>query len=86
MANRIMRLIFLVLTAFFRVPGFIIGITGWLIFLTLHRSYNTPYMWPFIPFNAKAMYTLIIREPVTSKKSRPSITKPLDNSRAPKKK
>ncbi|CAG7612056.1 hypothetical protein PAESOLCIP111_01474 [Paenibacillus solanacearum] len=83
LANRITRLLLLVAAAVFKVPGFVIGCTVWLVFLTLQRAYNTPYMWPFIPFNAKAMYDLLVRRPFLSMTRRMSLTKTTDSTRQP---
>ncbi|CAG7641755.1 spore germination protein [Paenibacillus allorhizosphaerae] len=83
LANRISRLLLLIATAVFQVPGFVIGCTVWLVFLTLQRAYNTPYMWPFIPFNAKAMYDLLVRRPFLAMTRRLSLTKTTDSTRQP---
>ncbi|MBY3618077.1 spore germination protein [Acinetobacter sp. CUI P1] len=83
LANRIVRLVLLVAVAAFQVPGFMIGTTLLTIFLTTHRSYNSSYMWPFIPFNAKAMSEILVRKPVLSSKTRPSFNKTRDNTRVP---
>ncbi|WP_339320587.1 spore germination protein [Paenibacillus sp. FSL R10-2734] len=83
LANRIVRLVLLVAVAAFQVPGFMIGTTLLTIFLTTHRSYNSSYMWPFIPFNAKAMSEILLRKPVLSSKTRPSFNKTRDNTRMP---
>ena len=80
LANRITRLVLLALTALFNIPGLVIGTTAILLMLIVQRSYNSPYMWPFIPFNAKALGTLIIRQPFGSKKKRPSLNKVDDNT------
>lgn len=83
LANRIVRLIMLVVVALFGMPGLVGGITAFIIFLTLQRSYNSPYLWPFIPFNAKALAGILIRVPVLTSKQRPSINKTRDNTRMP---
>lgn len=83
MANRISRLALLVVTAAFSVPGFVAGASLWILFLGLQRSYNSPYLWPFIPFNAKALFSMIVRRPFGSSPDRPSITRPKDNTRQP---
>lgn len=83
LANRIVRLVLLIAVAAFDVKGFMIGTTLLIIFLTTHRSYNSSYMWPFIPFNAKAMSEILIRKPVLSSKTRPSFNKTRDNTRMP---
>lgn len=83
LANRIVRLGLLLAVAIFQIPGFMIGSTLLVVLLTTHRSYNSPYMWPFIPFNAKAMAEIILRMPVLSSKTRPSFNKTRDNTRMP---
>lgn len=83
LANRIVRLVLLIAVAAFDVKGFMIGTTLLIIFLTTHRSYNSSYMWPFIPFNAKAMSEILFRKPVLSSKTRPSFNKTRDNTRMP---
>jgi stage V sporulation protein AF len=83
LANRIVRLVLLIAAAAFQVPGLMIGTTLLIIFLTTHRSYNSSYMWPFIPFNAKAMSEILVRKPVLSSKNRPSFNKTRDNTRMP---
>lgn len=83
LANRIVRLALLLAVAAFQVQGFMIGSTLLVILLTTHRSYNSSYLWPFIPFNAKAMGAILVRQPVLSSKSRPSFNKTRDNTRMP---
>lgn len=86
LANRIVRILLLLLVALFKIPGLVIGTTVVLLVLITQRSYNSPYMWPFIPFNAKALFAIIVRRPVQMTNVRPSITKPLDSSRQPQRK
>ncbi len=81
LANRISRLILLFATAIFKVPGFVIGSSLLLMILALRRSYNTPYLWPFIPFNMKAMMNILVRPPFLSMKTRLSLTRPTDRTR-----
>nr|WP_285854208.1 spore germination protein [Paenibacillus elgii] len=81
LANRICRLVLLVISAVFKVPGFVIGSTFLLLMLALQRSYNTPYLWPFIPFNMNAMRHIVIRVPFLSMKTRLSLTRPKDRTR-----
>ncbi|HAQ06349.1 MAG TPA: spore germination protein [Bacillus bacterium] len=72
-ANKIGRVFLLIMTALFQVPGFIGGITIWLLFLANIRSLNTPYLWPFIPFHPVAFMQIMIRRAVPGSKIRPSI-------------
>src|SRR5690625_3168039 len=81
MANRIVRLFLLISVGLFKIPGLVIATTAFLLILVCMRSYNSPYMWPFIPFNAKAFFTIMIRKPAGTDKYRPSLTKPVDNTR-----
>ncbi|MCL6602452.1 MAG: spore germination protein [Paenibacillus sp.] len=83
LANRIVRLVLLLAVSAFQVPGFVIGSTLLIIFLTINRSYNSSYLWPFIPFNAMAMGAILVRRPVLNAKSRPSFNKAIDNTRVP---
>ncbi|MBT2290795.1 spore germination protein [Paenibacillus albidus] len=83
LANRIVRLVLLLAVAAFQVPGFVIGSTVLIILLTIHRSYNSSYLWPFIPFNAKAMGEIILRQPVLYSKTRPSFNKTRDSTKMP---
>ncbi len=83
LAVRIARLVLLIAAALFKVPGLVIVTTLLVIFLAVQRSYNSPYLWPFIPFDAKALFTILFRQPVTLSKVRPSLTKTTDNTRQP---
>ncbi len=75
-ANKIARLLLLIAVAMFQLEGFIIGSTVFILLLASIRSLNTPYLWPFLPFNAKALWQIIIRTSVPGAKLRPSIVHP----------
>ncbi|MFD1774096.1 spore germination protein [Paenibacillus rhizophilus] len=81
LANRVVRLLLLLATGLFHVAGFVIGSTLLIVLLTVNRSYNSSYLWPFIPFNAKAMGAILFRQSVISSKTRPSFNKTRDNTR-----
>ncbi|CAH8771519.1 spore germination protein [Paenibacillus dendritiformis] len=83
LANRVVRLLLLVAVALFKVPGLVIGITLFILWLSLNRSYNSSYLWPFIPFNAKAMFNILFRQPVLNMKTRPSFNKTRDSTKMP---
>jgi len=85
MANKIGRLFLLIVTAIFHVPGFVGGITVWLVLLASIKSLNTPYLWPFIPFDPKAFIQILIRRAVPGAKIRPSIVHARNRSRQPSK-
>ncbi|MGG3311874.1 spore germination protein [Paenibacillus lautus] len=81
LANRIVRLILLLATALFAVKGFVIGTTLLILLLTTHRSYNSSYLWPFIPFSAKAMGEILFRKPLLMSRRRPALNKTRDNTK-----
>ncbi len=69
-ANRIVRIVLLVAVSIFKIPGLVIGLTLWIILLAAQRSFNTPYLWPFIPFNRKELVHILIRKPFMSSKKK----------------
>ncbi|AZB43403.1 spore germination protein [Bacillus sp. FJAT-42376] len=77
-ANKIIRLLLLAVTAVFHVKGFIIGVTAFILYLASTRTLNTPYLWPFLPFNAAAFKQIVIRTSVPGARLRPSIVHPQD--------
>jgi stage V sporulation protein AF len=81
LANRLVRLALLIVTASFGVYGYIIGITLWIIMLARMKSFHVPYLWPFIPFSYRAMRDVFIRSPIPLKNRRPTILHPKDPDR-----
>ncbi|MGF2617073.1 spore germination protein [Rossellomorea vietnamensis] len=81
LANRIIRIALLITTALFDVYGLVIGITVWIIFLSRIKSFGVPYMWPFIPFNFRAMRDVLLRSPMPLKNRRPRFLNPQDPDR-----
>ncbi|WP_246608694.1 spore germination protein [Paenibacillus agaridevorans] len=84
LANRIVRLVLLAAVAAFSVPGLVVSTTVILIFLTVERSMNRPYMWPIIPFDAKAMLSIIFRQPLLYNRKRPNILRPKQINKMPR--
>ncbi|EOR23445.1 spore germination protein [Niallia circulans] len=82
-ANKIVRLILLILVAFFHTPGFVIGMTLYLLFLIRTRTLNVPYLWPFIPFHPLALGQILVRRAVPGNKVRPSHLHPGDRYKQP---
>ena len=78
MANRVMRIALLILTSLFGVPGFVGGITLWILLLASMKSFNVPYLWPFIPFSYRAFMDVLFRAPIPLKRRRPTILNPRD--------
>jgi stage V sporulation protein AF len=83
LANRIVRLILLISVAAFEAPGFMIVCTLIFIMLVMERSVNRPYMWPIIPFDAKALWSIIIRKPVLHNRTRPNIMRAQQTEKLP---
>lgn len=81
LANRLVRIFLILMVGFFSTPGLMIGLTLVLVGLAVTRSLNTPYLWPFIPFNYKALKDILIRIAVPSKNNRPSIVRSQNTSR-----
>ena len=63
-ANKLARLGITIIVAIFHTPGFVVGITLYIILLARIRSFNTPYLWPLIPLHPKAFLQIIIRRAV----------------------
>lgn len=81
LANRMVRLVLLIVTAIFGVRGLVIGTTLLILALTTHRSYNSSYLWPFIPFSAKAMGEILVRKPLLLSTRRPAFNKTRDHTK-----
>lgn len=75
-ANKLVRVFIIISTFAFGLPGFMISSTIYILALTSVKSFNTPYMWPFMPFNLKALLQILVRYSVPAKETRPSITHP----------
>lgn len=81
LANRLVRIALLILTASFHSYGFVIGVTFLIIFLARMQSFGIPYLWPFIPFNFRAMVDVLFRAPIPLKSRRPRVLRPKDPDR-----
>lgn len=84
LANRIVRLVLIISVASFGIPGFVIATTIVMLILIMERSFNRPYMWPIIPFDMRALWSLIIRQPVLYNRIRPNLLKPQQLDKMPK--
>ncbi|MFS0751528.1 spore germination protein [Oceanobacillus sp. 1P07AA] len=82
-ANKVVSMTLVVIVGLFGLPGYVISITLYILFLIQIKSLKTPYLWPLVPFNPKAMIQILIRVPVPYTKSRPSIVHPKNNYRQP---
>ncbi|SDH07381.1 spore germination protein [Desulfosporosinus hippei] len=83
LANRLSRLFMIITTGLFSYIGFGIGAAAVFFLLWRTKSFGVPYLWPLLPFDAKAMKGILVRSPVTLKNQRPSILKPQDKDRQP---
>ncbi|GAA5344973.1 spore germination protein [Planifilum fimeticola] len=81
LANKISRLVFLVGVALGKLPGLILTVGIWFLLLATTRCLNTPYMWPLVPFNGKALWDVMVRSPMPIKSKRPRVLSPSDPDR-----
>lgn len=78
MANRLLRLFILAGVGFLQLPGFIATTILGFILLAFTKSFGIPYLWPLIPFNFRALKTILVRSPVPVQHIRPEILQPGD--------
>lgn len=83
LANRIIRLGLLLAVFFFHEIGFVIGSTFVFLYLAFERSFNAPYLWPFLPFNGEALMSILVRKSLTTNKKRLSLFKPKKSRKQP---
>ncbi len=62
-AFKFMRMILLALVAIFKIWGFVAGLIICILFIALNNTpFGSRYLYPLIPFNAKSMKRLLLRE------------------------
>lgn len=83
LANRIVRLALLLAVFIFKIPGLVVGTTLLIVLLAMERSFNSPYLWPLIPFNGPAMWSVLFRRPMPANRTRPSLNRPLKRRKQP---
>lgn len=81
LANHIVRMVLLVFTAILGGPGYVIGVTIWLLYLARMKTFHIPYFWPFIPFSMRALKEVILRSPIPLQRKRPEFLNPQDPDR-----
>ena len=65
-AFKLMRMTLLILTALFDIWGFLFGVAAvFLLLVTTKPIVGKGYLYPLVPFNAKALKRLLIREPIS---------------------
>jgi len=84
-ANKMARMALMILVAIFHTPGFIIGSTIMFLFVVNMRTLNTPYFWPFLPFEPKGFMQIVFRRAIPGSFLRPSIVHPRNRFRQPPK-
>src|SRR5699024_179736 len=82
-ANKLMNFFLVLISAFFGVLCFSLGFLIRFFVLANLKSLRAPYLWPFLPFDAKAMLKFIFRIPVPFSNGRPSIVHPQDKYSQP---
>ncbi len=78
LANRISRLVILLLTGIFGLSGFAIGSTIWILLLAGQRSFFASYLWPVFPLDLPALWDIIVRRPANAPLKNLRAAHPLD--------
>nr|WP_246596336.1 spore germination protein [Bacillus alkalicola] len=81
LANRIIRILLLIIVSIFHVPGYMVGTLLLIFLLSTMRSLETPYFWPFLPFNFRGLRDVLLRAPMPLKNRRPRAIHPVDPDR-----
>ncbi|WP_368504746.1 spore germination protein [Alkalihalophilus sp. As8PL] len=81
LANRFIRVALLISAAAFHLGGYMVGVTLWMLLLIRTKVLDMPYLWPFIPFNMRAMKDVLFRAPMPLKNRRPVSLHPNDPDR-----
>ncbi|QHT46923.1 spore germination protein [Bacillus sp. SB49] len=80
-ANKMARITLVILVSVFGIKGLLIGFMAYILLLAHTKSLNTPYLWPFLPFNLKAAMQIVFRMSMPTLKVRPSVVHPQNNQR-----
>ncbi|MDG5788741.1 spore germination protein [Evansella sp. AB-P1] len=78
LANRLVRVGLLIIVSIFHVPGYMVATFLLILFLSMMKAYDTPYFWPFIPFNSRGLRDVLFRAPMPLKNRRPRAIHPVD--------
>ena len=68
LANKIVKLILIVISYFFGLTGLLISFACYILYLSTLKSFTMPYFSPLIPFNLKNLIKQFIRLPYRSEK------------------
>ncbi|GAE36767.1 spore germination protein [Halalkalibacter akibai] len=77
-ALRAARMVLIIIVAIFTAPGFIVGITLFILLLAAIKTFEKPYLWPFLPFDPPSMWHILVRASVPNVRFRPRIVHPQD--------
>lgn len=77
-ANKLLKTFLLMITILFGVHGFMIGFMITIIYLVSLKTIHTPYFWPLLPFDFKALIHFVLRIPLLDDFKRPKIVQPKD--------
>ncbi|MBS4539626.1 spore germination protein [Clostridium sp. D2Q-11] len=81
LAMRLFRLVMLVAGGLFGPYGLLVGFILFIIVLFNTKSFGgINYMWPLVPFNRRALSTIVTRKPIPEVKRRPEILRPIDKT------
>ncbi|OLO26936.1 spore germination protein [Alkalihalophilus pseudofirmus] len=81
LANRLIRVLLLISTAIFGLGGYVVGTVVFILLLTSMKGFDTPYLWPFLPFSYRGFRDVLLRSPIPLKNRRPTGIHPLDPDR-----
>lgn len=74
LAMRLFRLLLLISGGLFGPIGLLVGLIIFLVVLFRTKSFGgVNYLWPLIPFNKRALSTILTRKPIPEVKQRPDI-------------
>lgn len=68
LANKIIKLLLMIVSFIFGINGLIVGLIIFIIYLSTLKSFNQPYLYPFIPFNFSLLLSQFIRLPYRKEK------------------
>jgi stage V sporulation protein AF len=61
LANKLIKLLLILIVGLFGAEGFIVSVTLLIVFLGAIKTYGLPYLYPFIPFDYKEFIKVIFR-------------------------
>ncbi|OLN23280.1 spore germination protein [Domibacillus antri] len=74
-ANKMVRLFFIISAALFGPAGLVIATTLFFLFLVRLKPFGAPYLWPLVPFDAKSLFTILIRRQAPEQSGIPEINR-----------